>query len=110
MSNDEIKKNKINKKKDSKEKIIIKKVRIKFEKDIKGWIILDWMTKLKRKINFIKELKKKPSKRMMIKSKKVIFLLLKDEIENVWKFTKKDKEQMEKKKKKEEIMTKFKKF
>ena len=98
MSNDEIKKNKINKKKDSKEKIIIKKVRIKFEKDIKGWIILDWMTKLKRKINFIKELKKKPSKRMMIKSKKVIFLLLKDEIENVWKFTKKDKEQMEKKK------------
>jgi len=97
MSNDEIKKNKINKKKDSKEKIIIKKVRIKFEKDIKGWIILDWMTKLKRKINFIKELKKKPSKRMMIKSKKVIFLLLKDEIENVWKFTKKDKEQMEKK-------------
>jgi hypothetical protein len=41
------------------------------------------MTKLKRKINFIKELKKKPSKRMMIKSKKVIFLLLKDEIENV---------------------------
>jgi len=97
MSNDEIKKNKINKKKDLKEKIIIKKVRIKFEKDIKGWIILDWMTKLKRKINFIKELKKKPSKRMMIKSKKVIFLLLKDEIENVWKFTKKDKEQMEKK-------------
>jgi hypothetical protein len=41
MSNDEIKKNKINKKKDSKEKIIIKKIRIKFEKDIKGWIILD---------------------------------------------------------------------
>jgi len=110
MSNDEIKKNKINKKKDSKEKIIIKKIRIKFEKDSKGWIILDWMTKLKRKINFIKELKKKPSKRMMIKSKKVIFLLLKDEIENAWKFTKKDKEQMEKKKKKEEIMTKFKKF
>jgi hypothetical protein len=35
---------------------------------------------------------------MMIKSKKVIFLLLKDEIENAWKFTKKDKEQMEKKK------------
>ena len=110
MSNDEIKKNKINKKKGSKEKIIIKKIRIKFEKDSKGWIILDWMTKLKRKINFIKELKKKPSKRMMIKSKKVIFLLLKDEIENAWKFTKKDKEQMEKKKKKEEIMTKFKKF
>jgi hypothetical protein len=36
-----LKKNKINKKKDLKEKIIIKKVRIKFEKDIKGWIILD---------------------------------------------------------------------
>jgi hypothetical protein len=33
------------------------------------------MTKLKRKINFIKELKKKPPKRMMIKSKKVIFFI-----------------------------------
>jgi hypothetical protein len=40
MSNDEIEKIK-SIKKDSKEKIIIKKVRIKFEKDIKGWIILD---------------------------------------------------------------------
>jgi len=76
-------------------------VRIKFEKDIKRWIILDWRTKLKRKINFIKELKKKPPKRMMIKSKKVIFFYqmmklktlesLQKKIRNKWKKKKRRK-------------------
>jgi uncharacterized protein YacL (UPF0231 family) len=62
---------------------------------------LNWKAKLKRKINFIKELKKKSQKRMRTKSKKIKKKSwLKDEIENNWKFTKEVKKQM---KKKEEI-------
>jgi hypothetical protein len=40
-------------------------MRIKFEKkkQIGGWIILDWRDKLKRKINFTKELKNKPPRK-----------------------------------------------
>jgi len=58
-------KNKFNykKKKNSKEKIAIKRIMIKFEKQnklIRWRIILDWNVKLKRKINFTKELKNKP--------------------------------------------------
>jgi hypothetical protein len=33
---------------------------LKEKKQIRGWIILDLKAKLKRKINFTKELKKKP--------------------------------------------------
>jgi len=58
-------------KKDSKEIITIKRIRIKFEKK-KGWIILNWRAKLKRKINSIKELKDKTTKKMMTKFKKKI--------------------------------------
>jgi hypothetical protein len=41
------------------------------KKQIKGLIILDWRVKLKKKTNFIKELNKKPPKRMMTKSKTI---------------------------------------
>jgi len=57
MSNDEIEKRKFNyKKRFKRKKIAIKKIRFKFEKK-RGWIILDWRTKLKIKINSINELK-----------------------------------------------------
>jgi len=36
---------------------------IKFEKKMKGWMILDWKAKMKRKINFIKKIKKEPLKK-----------------------------------------------
>jgi len=48
------------KKKILKEKIEINRMRVKFEeKKMRGWIILDWRAKLKRKINSKKIIKRK---------------------------------------------------
>jgi hypothetical protein len=35
---------------------------------MRGWLILDWRAKLKRKINYTKELKEETTKRMRMKS------------------------------------------
>jgi hypothetical protein len=41
------------------------------KKEIRGWIILDSITKLKRNINFTKRIKEETIKRMKIKFKKI---------------------------------------
>jgi hypothetical protein len=63
MLKDKIERKKINDKQKSsneKKKQLKNKDQIERKKQIRGWIILDLKAKLKRKINFTKELKKKP--------------------------------------------------
>jgi hypothetical protein len=54
------------------------------KKEIRGWIILDSSTELKRNINFTKELKRKPSIewRLNFKKSKNQNFWLNDEIKN----------------------------